>query len=79
MEQQAPAHQRRGRARWRHCGAGQERRAAVAFEVKGGGGASAVRPLPLHTMRRKLHDAVAAADDRASWKATIRTTSPGSS
>lgn len=28
---------------------------------------------------RKPHDAVAAADERASWKATIRTTSPGSS
>jgi hypothetical protein len=28
---------------------------------------------------KKPHGAVAAADDRASWKATIRTTSSGSS
>jgi hypothetical protein len=28
---------------------------------------------------REIHDAVAAEDDRASWKATTRTTSSGSS
>ena len=36
-------------------------------------------PAPAANDKKKPHDAVAAADDRASWKATMRTTSSGSS
>jgi hypothetical protein len=35
--------------------------------------------LPVTGSEGELHDAVAAADDRPSWKATTRTTSSGSS
>jgi len=55
------------------------RATAVALRRRAGRSQCSPRPLLLQAMRRELHDAVAAADDRASWKATIRTTSSGSS